>query len=61
VVDGNRYVAHMANVHYWIGQNNITAMEHAIVDCGANVGICGYSGPGRKCNLLMSVVLQDIW
>jgi hypothetical protein len=40
-VDGHQYVAHMANVHYWIGRHNITAMEHALVDRGANGGICG--------------------
>jgi hypothetical protein len=40
-VDGQQYVAHMANVHYWIGRHNITAMEHALVDRGANGGICG--------------------
>jgi hypothetical protein len=40
-VDGHQFVAQMANVHYWIGQHNITAMEHALVDCSANGGICG--------------------
>jgi threonine dehydrogenase-like Zn-dependent dehydrogenase len=31
----------MAKFHYRVGQHDIADMEQALVDCGANGGICG--------------------
>jgi hypothetical protein len=38
---GNQYRAHMTMIHYRIGQHDISTMEKALVDCGANGGIVG--------------------
>ena len=40
-VDGHQYFAHVTNINYWIGQHDVTKMEFALVDCGANGGVCG--------------------
>ena len=38
---GNTYSAHMTQVNYWVGQHDVAVMEKALVDRGANGGICG--------------------
>ena len=40
-VDGHQYFAHVTNINYWIGQHDVAAMEYALVDRGANGGVCG--------------------
>ena len=40
-VQGHQYSAHMARVHYRVGQHDVAMMEKALVDRGANGGICG--------------------
>ena len=40
-VRGHQYSAHMARVHYRVGQHDVAMMEKALVDRGANGGICG--------------------
>jgi hypothetical protein len=40
-VNGQHYSAHMAVIQYCIGQHNITTMDKALIDRGANGGICG--------------------
>ena len=40
-VDGHQYFAHVTNINYWIGQHDVTAMEYALIYCGANDGVCG--------------------
>jgi hypothetical protein len=40
-VDGNQYFAHLTNIKYWIGQHDVAGIEYALVDCGANGGVCG--------------------
>jgi hypothetical protein len=40
-VNGQHYSAHMAFIQYCIGQHNITELDKALVDRGANGGICG--------------------
>jgi hypothetical protein len=38
---GHQYSAHMSKVHYCVGQHDVAEMEYALVDWGANGGICG--------------------
>ncbi|MFA9289401.1 MAG: reverse transcriptase domain-containing protein, partial [Weeksellaceae bacterium] len=38
---GNSYSAHMTQVNYRVGQHDVAVMEKALVDRGANGGICG--------------------
>jgi hypothetical protein len=38
---GHSYSAHMTRVNYRVGQHDIAVMEKALVDRGANGGICG--------------------
>jgi hypothetical protein len=39
---GNHYSAHMTRINYRIGLHDVTdAMDHALIDRGANGGICG--------------------
>jgi len=38
---GNQYFAHMTRCHYRVGQHDVGDMEYALVDRGANGGICG--------------------
>jgi hypothetical protein len=38
---GYHYSAHMTMVNYRVSQHDVTSMEHALVDRGANGGICG--------------------
>jgi hypothetical protein len=38
---GHPYSSHMTNVNYRIGQHDVTTMEYALIDHGANCGICG--------------------
>jgi uncharacterized membrane-anchored protein len=38
---GNTYSAHMTRVNYRVGQHDVAVMEKALVDRGANGGICG--------------------
>jgi hypothetical protein len=38
---GHNYMAHMTEFHYQVGQHDVADMEHALVDRGANGGICG--------------------
>jgi hypothetical protein len=40
-VDGHPYFAHSTNINYWIGQHDVAGMEYALVDHGANGGVCG--------------------
>jgi hypothetical protein len=40
-VNGQNYSAHITVVQYCIGQHNITTMDKALIDRGANGGICG--------------------
>jgi hypothetical protein len=40
-VDGHQYFTHLTNINYWIGQHDIAGMEYALVDHGANGGVCG--------------------
>ena len=40
-VQGRQYSAHMARVNYRVGQHDVAMMEKALVDRGANGGICG--------------------
>jgi hypothetical protein len=40
-IHGHQYSAHMANIHYRISQHDIEVMQNALVDRGANGGICG--------------------
>jgi hypothetical protein len=38
---GQQYSAHVTMFHHFVGQHDVESMERALVDCGANVGICG--------------------
>jgi hypothetical protein len=38
---GHNYTANMTEFHYRVGQHDVADMEHALVDHGANGGICG--------------------
>ena len=38
---GHSYSAHMSRVNYRVGQHDVSVMEKALVDRGANGGICG--------------------
>ena len=38
---GHQYFSHMTKCHYRVGQHDVGDMEHALVDRGANGGICG--------------------
>jgi hypothetical protein len=40
-IQGRNYSAHMTDFHYHVGQHDVADMEHALVDRGANGGICG--------------------
>ena len=40
-VQGNQYSAHMALLQYCVGQHDVTSSDKALVDRGANGGICG--------------------
>jgi hypothetical protein len=40
-VDGHQYFAHVTNINYSIGQHAVGTMEYALVDRGANGGVCG--------------------
>jgi hypothetical protein len=40
-VNGHLYFAHSTNINYWIGQHDVSGMEYALVDRGANGGVCG--------------------
>ena len=40
-VDGHQYFAHVTKINYWIRQHDVAAMEYALVDRGANGGVCG--------------------
>jgi hypothetical protein len=40
-VDGHQYFAHSTNINYWIGQHDVAGMEYALIDRGANGGVCG--------------------
>jgi hypothetical protein len=35
------YLAHMTEFHYPVGQHDVADIEHALVNRGANGGICG--------------------
>jgi hypothetical protein len=37
----SQYLAHSTNINYWIGQHDVAGMEYALVDYGANGGVCG--------------------
>jgi hypothetical protein len=39
--NGQQYSAHVTMLHYSVGQHDVASMEQALVDCGANGGICG--------------------
>ena len=41
IFQGNSYSAHMTRVNYRVGQHDVAVMEKALVDRGANGGICG--------------------
>jgi hypothetical protein len=54
-VDGHQYFAHSSNINYWNGQHDVAGMEYALVDRGANGGVCG-----EEANVsFMLVVLLD--
>jgi hypothetical protein len=38
---GHQYFSYMTKCHYWVGQHGVGDMEYALVDRGANGGICG--------------------
>jgi hypothetical protein len=38
---GHQYSYHMTKVNYHISQHDVTTMEYALIDRGANCGICG--------------------
>jgi hypothetical protein len=38
---GHQYTTHLAECHYRVGQHDLAEMEYALVDQGANGGICG--------------------
>jgi hypothetical protein len=38
---GYQYFSHMTECYYRVGQHTISDMDYALVDCGANGGICG--------------------
>ena len=38
---GHNYTAHMACIPYHVSQHDVSVMEQALIDCGANGGICG--------------------
>jgi hypothetical protein len=38
---GANYLAHMTCIPYRVSQHDVAVMEKAIIDCGANGGICG--------------------
>jgi hypothetical protein len=38
---GHQYFSHITKCHYRVGQHDVGDMEHALVDRGANGGICG--------------------
>jgi hypothetical protein len=40
-VDGYQYLAHLTYINDWIGQHDVAGMEYALVDRGANGGVCG--------------------
>jgi hypothetical protein len=40
-VQGHQYSTHMTNVNYRVGQHDVAMMEKALIDRGANGGICG--------------------
>jgi hypothetical protein len=37
---GQNYLAHMTSIPYHVSQHDIAVMEKALIDCGANGGIC---------------------
>jgi hypothetical protein len=39
--NGQQYSAHVTLVHYRIGEHDVASMDQALVNCGANGGICG--------------------
>jgi hypothetical protein len=39
--NGQWYSAHVTMIHYSVRQHDVASMEKALVDCGANGGICG--------------------
>jgi hypothetical protein len=39
---GHQYFSHMTKCHYRVGQHDVGDMEYALVDRGANGGICGF-------------------
>jgi hypothetical protein len=38
---GHQYTMHLTECHYCVGQHDLAEMEYALVDQGANGGICG--------------------
>jgi hypothetical protein len=38
---GHQYTMHLTGCHYPVGQHDLAEMEYALVDQGANGGICG--------------------
>jgi hypothetical protein len=40
-IGGNQYSAHMTRINYCVGQHDVAVMKNALVDRGANGGICG--------------------
>jgi hypothetical protein len=74
-VDGHQYFAHLPNINYWIGQQDVGGLEYALVDHSANGGVCGdemlvvtgsecfvdVSGPaGQKVNQLRIVTAHAL-
>jgi hypothetical protein len=39
--NGQQNSAHVTMLHYSVDQHDVASMEKALVDCGANGGICG--------------------
>jgi CHASE2 domain-containing sensor protein len=54
---GHQYSSHMTKVNYRISQYDAKTMEYALIDRGANGGICG---DDTSVDLIMFPVLQGI-
>jgi hypothetical protein len=39
-VEGHQYFAHSTNISYWIQQHDVYGMDYALVNRGANGGVC---------------------
>jgi hypothetical protein len=38
---GHQYLSHMTMIPYFVSQHDVNFIDQALVDCGANGGICG--------------------